>query len=130
MNSAYVTDTMALILRLEKRKSSRHVKTIFEAVERGEVTLVIPALVLAEIGYLSERHRIDTNLAAVRDYCRHHSEVKIEPLSEDIIFKSFEIDDIPELHDRIIAGAAAFNNLSLITNDPEISASKYVVTDW
>lgn len=130
MNDSYATDTMALILRLETRKSSRKVKTIFENVEKGKIQLLIPAMVLAEIGYLSERNKIDTNLQEVNNYYTKYPTVKIEPISADIIMKSFEIDDIPELHDRIIAGTAFYNNIELITNDSLITNSKHISTVW
>lgn len=130
MNSNFVTDTMALILRLERRKSSRKVKAIFEGVEKAKFTMIIPAMVLAEIGYLSERNRIDTNLREVYDYCKTYPAFKIEAITENIIYKSFEIDDIPELHDRIIAGTAYHKDLELLTNDPIISNSQYVSTIW
>jgi len=41
-----------------------------------------------------------------------------EALSFGVIKAAFEITDIPELHDRLIAGVARHLNLPLITNDP------------
>lgn len=87
-------------------------------------------MVLAEIGYLSERNKIDTNWNETRNYCHKYSSFRVEPLSEIIIQKSFEIDDVPELHDRIIAGTAFYKRLKLITNDPIIINSQYVSTLW
>ncbi|MBN1639509.1 MAG: PIN domain-containing protein [Ignavibacteriales bacterium] len=130
MSNNYVTDIMALIIRLEKRKLSQKIRAIFEAVEKGKINLMIPAMVLAEIGYLSERNKIDTNLHEVQDYCQKLPTVTIEPITAEVIYRSFEIDDIPELHDRIIAGTASLKNLELITNDPMIIKSKYVSTIW
>ncbi len=130
MNNSFVTDTMALVLRLENRKLSRKVKAIFDDVEKGGTQLIVPAMVLAEIGYLSERNKIDTNLNEVKDYCQKYPTVQIEPISEEIIYKSFEIDDIPELHDRIIAGTARLRNLELVTNDPIIIDSEFLSTIW
>jgi PIN domain nuclease of toxin-antitoxin system len=130
MSNDYVADTMAVILRLEKRKLSQQVKTIFEAIEKGKINLMIPAIVLGEIGYLSERNKIDTNLHEVKDYCQKFPAVTVEPITAEFIYRSFEIDDIPELHDRIIAGTASLKNLELITNDPMIIKSKYLSTIW
>lgn len=87
-------------------------------------------MVLAEIGYLAERNKIEANLQNVSDYCRQFPTVRSQPITDAIIGTSFEIDDIPELHDRIIAGTARHKNLDLITNDPVIRASKYVSTFW
>lgn len=61
MNDSYVTDIMALVLRLEKRKMGKNAKAIYEDAEKGNVKIFIPVMVLAEIGYLSERNKIDTN---------------------------------------------------------------------
>jgi len=130
MNHSYVTDTMAIILRLEKRRLNQNIKRIFDEIEDGKIKLLIPAMVLAEIGYLAERNKIDTNIQEVNNYCRKHPTVKSQPITDKIINKSFEIDDIPELHDRIIAGTAFYKNLKLITNDPIIIASKYISTIW
>lgn len=55
MKGSYVLDTMALILYLEKRKLSDNVKMIFKDAESKILDLYIPAMVLAEIGYLSEK---------------------------------------------------------------------------
>lgn len=43
---------------------------------------------------------------------------------------SFEIDDIPELHDRLIAGTAKAMGLDIITNDPDMEQSAHVNTIW
>ncbi len=43
-----------------------------------------------------------------------------------IIKSAFEIRDIPELHDKLIAGTARYLNLPLITNDPVILQSSFV----
>lgn len=68
MKNSFVTDTMALILRLERRKLSQKVKAIFERVENGKAEIIIPAMVLAEVGYLAEKGRIETNLEDVKEY--------------------------------------------------------------
>jgi len=39
-------------------------------------------------------------------------------------------NDIPELHDRIIAGTALKVGTKLITNDPIIARSKFVEIIW
>jgi len=46
--------------------------------------------------------------------------------SFDILKTASEIDDIPELHDRLIAATARYLGLSLITNDPVIKNSQFV----
>jgi len=130
MNNRFVTDTMALVLRLEKRKLSQRVKDIFLNAEKGNIEILVPAIVIAEIGYLSEKGRIETTLTNTRNYIYKNEKIIFEPLSFDVIVKAFEIDDIPELHDRIISGTAYKFGLTLITNDPVISSSGFIDVIW
>ncbi len=130
MKNSFVIDTMALVLRLEKRKLSQKVNAIFNNAENGDVDLIIPAMVVAEVGYLAERKRIETNLKDLKKYCSKYKSIVIEPITEEIIERTFEIDDIPELHDRIIAGTALKKGLKLITNDPVISCSRFINVIW
>ena len=130
MSNSYIADTMALVLRLERRRLPQKVKAVFEDAENDNAGIFIPAMVLAEIGYLSERRRIETSLTDAKIYCSDHKLINVEPITELIIEKSFQIDDIPELHDRIIAGTAYSMEMQLLTNDPIISASKYISVVW
>ncbi len=130
MKDRYVADTMAVVLRLEKRKVSMQVKEIFASAEAGHVELFVPAMVLAEIGYLSEKKRIDTSLDAAMSYAEECDTISMEPITAQIVVRAFEISDIPELHDRIIAATAICRNALLITNDPVIAASKFIRTLW
>ena len=130
MNNTVVTDTMALVLRLERRRSSPRVRTLFEDAERGVMRLFVPAMTLAEIGYLSERGRIETTLADITKYCAAYPSIQIMPLTEAIILRSFLIDDIGELHDRLIAGTAATLTCPLLTNDPVIANSRHLEVIW
>ena len=58
LESEFVTDTMGLVLRIEKRRMSPTTKLIFDSTEVGETIIYVPTLVFAEILYLSERQRI------------------------------------------------------------------------
>ena len=126
----YVTDTMALVLHLENRKSSQSVKQIFDSADLGKTTIYIPAMVFAEILYLAEKNRISLNLHEVEKHLKNFQNYKEVPLSFEIIQKAQQISDIPELHDRLIASTASFLNLALITNDPKIENSQFVNTVW
>ena len=126
----YVTDTMALILHLENRKSSQSVNEIFDSADSGKTTIYIPTMVFAEILYLAEKRRISLNLHEVEKHIKNFQNYKEVPLSFEIIQNAQQITDIPELHDRLIASTASFLNLALITNDPKIESSKFVNTIW
>ena|SRR2546428_69692 len=128
--SEFVTDTMGLVLRIERRKLGPMAKSIFEAVESGTTIVHVPALVFAEILYLSEKQRISISLREVASYLEQFSNYKESSMSLAVIQSAAEITDIPELHDRLIAGTARSLNLDLITNDPTVQASAFVRTVW
>lgn len=121
---------MALILRLEKRKMPEKVKDKFIQAEKGESEILIPAMVLAELAYLSERRRIDATLTEVEKYIKEYPNIREYPMTTSTIKKAFEIDDIPELHDRLIAASGIELGIPILTNDPHIQASRYVNSIW
>lgn len=130
MKNKYVTDTMGLVLRLEKRKLPIRVREIFEMAECGQSRIVIPSIAFAEIGYLSERKKIEASLLDVSQYIKRYPCIFEQCLSLEIVVNAFNIKDIPELHDRLIASVSFTENLELLSNDPEILKSKFVKTIW
>ncbi len=126
----YVTDTMAIVSYLGKRKLPISVKQLFQNADVGLTKIFIPSIVFVEIGYLFEKGRIDVSLSDVLEHISAFSNYFEKSLSIEVIVESYTITDIPELHDRLISGTAKFLNLELITNDPIIQASSFVKTVW
>jgi hypothetical protein len=54
MSNSYIADTMALVLRLERRRLPQEVKAVFEDAENDNAGIFIPAMVLAGKRLLSE----------------------------------------------------------------------------
>jgi predicted nucleic acid-binding protein len=128
--SEFVTDTMGLVLRIERRKLGSAVKPIFDSVEDGSAIVYVPSLVFAEILYLFEKQRISVSLNAVADYLEQYPNYKEYPMRLAVIEAAAQITDVRELHDRLIAGTARLLDLDLITNDLSIQASTFVRTRW
>ncbi len=126
----YVTDTVGLILHLERRKLGTDAETIFDSAENENTIIHIPAMVFAEILYLSEKKRITTNLTEVCQLLKNFQTFKEFPLNANVIKSAEQITDIPELHDRIISATARHLNLELITNDLKIQNSTFIKTVW
>jgi predicted nucleic acid-binding protein len=121
---------MGLVLRIEQRRLPPSVQAIFDAVESGNATVYVPTMVFAEILYLAEKHRISLSLRAVAEHLEQFQHYREYPMSFAVIQAAAHITDIPELHDRLIAGTARCLHLDLITNDPTIQASTFVRTVW
>jgi predicted nucleic acid-binding protein len=126
----FAADTMAIVLHLEKRKSGKNVKQILTDAENGNAVVHVPAIVFAEILYLSEKKRIVLTLSDVENHLSKFPNFRSQELSFEIIKTAETITDIPELHDRLIAATAKHLGLEVITNDPKIQNSAFVKIVW
>ena len=126
----YVADTVALVVYLEKRKPGADSQIIFDSAQNSNTIIHIPAIVFAEILYLSEKGRISANLQDVKNLLQTNSNFRESPLTREIVETAEQITDIPELHDRLISATARFLNLELITTDVKIKNSVFVKTVW
>ena len=125
--SRYVIDTQAIVKFVAGKKVlNDYVQQIMEMADEGENTIIIPSVVIFEIGYLHEKGRIPVSLDDIKEILDMALNYVEEPLSFGLIKCAFEITDIPELHDRLIAGTARYLDLPLITNDPVILESRFI----
>lgn len=128
--SEYVIDTVGLVLYLEKRRLGPDAQQIFAAAENGQTIIHIPAMVVAEILYLSEKKRISLTVQDVKLHLQNFPNFRECPMTHANIEEAEKINDIPDLHDRLIAATAKHLNLELITNDTKIQSSAAVKTVW
>jgi PIN domain nuclease of toxin-antitoxin system len=125
--ASYVVDTQAIVKFLAGKKViNDRVHQIMEMADEGENIIIIPSVVIFEIAYLHEKGRIPVSLKDLEKILETALNYVEEPLSFGLIRCGFEITDIPELHDRLIAGTARYLDLPLITNDPVILQSQHV----
>ncbi|HHT9112991.1 MAG: PIN domain-containing protein [Planctomycetes bacterium] len=123
----YVIDTQALIKFLNGVKViNENIDLILKKTDEGENIIIIPSVVMFEIGYLHEKKKIPISIVEVEKIINNSINYVEEKLSINIIKSAFEITDIPELHDKLIAGTARYLKLPLITNDPVILKSRFV----
>lgn len=123
---SFVTDTQALVkFMMGKKVINEQSHKAYQAADKGDATIIIPAIVLMEMLYLFEKNRINVGLLQTEELFKSRN-YQFEPLSFDIIKSASTITDIPELHDRLIAATAKYLELPLISNDPEIRDSEHV----
>ena len=123
---SFVTDTQALVkFMMGKKVINDRSHQAFQSADKGETTIIIPAIVLMEVLYLFEKNRINISLLQTEDLFKSQN-YQFEPLNFEILKTASEINDIPELHDRLIAATARYLDLPIITNDPVIQDSKFV----
>lgn len=123
----YVIDTQAIIRFLNGQKVINDtIDQILKMTDEGKNIIIIPSVAIFEIGYLHEKKKIPISISDVEKILNSSVNYVEEKLSINIIKSAFEIRDIPELHDKLIAGTARYLNLPLITNDPVILKSSFV----
>jgi len=123
----YVIDTQALVKFLNGVKViTDEIDSILKKADEGQNIIVVPAVVIFEIAYLYEKKRIPISVEDIENILADSVNYVEEVLTLDIIKSAFEITDIPELHDRLIAGTARYLDIPLITNDPVILGSTFL----
>ena len=133
--SRYVTDTHALLWHLYNNpKLSQAAKVVFDRSDAGDDEIVIPAIVLVEIVYLTEKKRIPAdaiqrNLALITSEADNY---QIAPLDAAVAQAVQRVDRsvIPELPDRIIAATALELGLPLITREQWADKIDKLVVIW
>ncbi|MBI4825309.1 MAG: type II toxin-antitoxin system VapC family toxin [Nitrospirae bacterium] len=126
----YVTDTHSLVWYFtdDSRLSSDALKAFQASEEEG--TVFVPAVVLAEIMFIARKGRITISFEDTLKRIEENGSFEIVPLNVEILRAADKIEADLEMHDRLIAATALYNNSSLITKDETLRASGVVSTIW
>jgi PIN domain nuclease of toxin-antitoxin system len=125
-----VTDTHSLVWYFtENPRLSRKALKVFEKTVK-EGTIIIPAVVLAEIMYIAKKGRIPMSFAETVKKIEDSENFAIIPLDLDILKKADEIDYEFEIHDRLIVAAALLFDAPLLTKDQTIKESNLCRVIW
>ncbi len=131
MNDQFVPDTHALFFYLtDSSKLKESVKAIFNRFDRGEVTLFVPWIVIAELFWLARKLASSMDFKAEFQKLQNHPKIVFIGLDAEQVLNFPKLDKITEMHDRIIAGVAYKFGIPLITRDQNIKDSGYITTIW
>lgn len=126
----YLADTVAVVSHLRQRKMGAQAGRILDEADSGQHTIYISAITLMEVLYLSQRKRIDLGLRELIDRIAESPNYALVPIGTDIVITAEEVDDVPELHDRILVATAKWLRVPIITSDSVIDRSKHVQAVW
>ncbi|MFY3742216.1 MAG: putative nucleic acid-binding protein [Candidatus Nitrosomirales archaeon] len=121
----YVVDTVALAKYLAD-DLPESAERIFLLAEKGKAKLLVPSIVVGEFIYSALKGRVKAanlhstivELLQALEVSEYLQTVDMSPSA----WQEFLNIKLPELHDRMISAIAISNNVSIITNDPEIRA--------
>jgi predicted nucleic acid-binding protein len=121
-------DTNVLIRFLEGDTNlPEPILTYLRDVDEGMAICHIPAVVAMEMLYLFEKGRIPRGVDDVADLLEN-SNFRLQPLDLGVLRAGVTVDDIPELHDRMIVATAKLLGVPLLTLDHNIRATQHVQT--
>lgn len=126
----YVADTVALVRHLRHKRLGGQAARIFREADAGQHVIAISSITLMEILYLSEAKRIDVHLPEIINLTLASTNYAIVPIDADIVLTAATVDDVPELHDRILVATANRLGVPLLTSDRVIANSKHVQVIW
>jgi PIN domain nuclease of toxin-antitoxin system len=130
----YVTDTHALVHHVTGRKNrlGRSARRIFDRVDRGVETILIPFTALEEVMLLSEGGRVRLPLP-FRDLVISLAQAENVDLGVNdmqLLLEAASFTTVRDPYDRLIVAQARVAGLPLITGDEQIHQSGLVRTVW
>jgi PIN domain nuclease of toxin-antitoxin system len=127
----YLADTVALIRHMEQHPAlGQRARRILQEADVGHHRIYLSGISLMEILYLSDARKIVLKLQDVIAALATSSNYLVYPVDAQVIVSAAEIDDIRELHDRIIAGTAKHLAVPVLTSDQILTRSKHISTIW
>ena len=126
----YVADTVAIVRHLRRKRLGRQAAQILREADAGQHIIAISSITLMEILYLSEAKRIDVHLPEVINLTLASTNYAIVPIDADIVLTAATIDDVPELHDRVLVATANSLGVPLLTSDRVIAGTKHAQVIW
>ena len=127
----YLADTVAIVRHLRAHPAlGGEAARILRDADAGQHRVYLSAITLMEVLYLSEAGRIDLPLSELVDMVSRGRNYEIVPIDTDVVLAAVGVDDVPELHDRIIVGTALHLGVPILTGDRVIAASQHAQTLW
>lgn len=131
---AAVTDTHPLLYFAgsQKARLGRRARAHFEACERREALLYVPATVVWECALLARRGRVDLGRPVRRFFEALFSNPAYQmlELTAEQVYLADEARPNEDPFDAMICAAARSLELALITRDEDVSASGLVKVLW
>lgn len=126
----FITDTHSLVWYFteDARLSKKAIKAFEGTIKEG--TVVVPAVVLAEIMYISKRGKIALTFEETLQKIEEYENFDIAPLDINILKTADRIETDMEMHDKVIVATALYYKARLITMDEQIKKAGIVPVVW
>ena len=115
---------------MARERLSPAAANIFRLAEQEHASLIVPAIVVAELYYLSEKLGEPLTPSGLLSELAPTIGLELSVLGQDQLELLPLLTEIPEMHDRLIAAAAMALDAAIVTRDPDLLASPQVTTVW
>jgi len=127
----YVTDTHTLYwYRRDARRLSPAADAVLRLAAAGGARIVVPATVVAEFYYLTEKAGYPVVPSELLDHLSGSREFIFSELGQAQLEKMEEVTGVPEMHDRLIVAEALVHQAPIISRDAALRASGVVQVIW
>jgi len=127
----YLIDTHALYWYMTNNpRLPKRVQDIFDDAEAGRSSLLISHIVLAELFYVLKKHKQADHFLGLVGRMQSSAAYRMEPLAFEDVLELPNFDDVPEMHDRLIAIQAKRLGAVVVTKDKELQDCSQVRWLW
>ena len=112
------------------QRLSRMANDIFRSAAGGECTLVIPAIAVAELYYVSAKLGQPMTPSNMLEELGEIRGIEFRPLGRSQLEYLHLLPEIPEMHDRLIVADSLLLGVPLLTRDRDLVASSQIETIW
>lgn len=118
MPDLYVLDTHVLIWYFTGSKRLKStLKDKIDETRNSNGRLLVPTIVLAEALDVTEKGKVEFDFYEMYRFLREEPEFEIVSFTPEILDQTIQVQDLPELHDRIIVATARFYGAGILTKD-------------
>ena len=127
----FVADTHTLWWYLtSSQRLSPAASAIFRLAETGNATLIVPAIALAELHFVSVKIGEPKAPSILIDALLSVAGIEFSDLGRAQLDWLDRIPEVPEMHDRLIAAEAMVRQAPVVTRDAVLSDSPQIETIW
>ena len=126
-----MVDTHALwwYLRSPERLSAA-ASAVFRLAETGNATIIVPAIAVAELYFLSVKMKQPFVPSELLDALASVNGIELSSLGREQLERLDELHEIPGTHDRLIAAESFVRGAPVVTRDEVLTNSARVETVW
>ena len=127
----YIVDTHALFwYRSDTSRLSAAADAVFRLAATGAARIIVPAIVVAELFYLTLKAGYPVPPSVILADIGRSQEFVFSPLGQQQLERMEALDNLSEIHDRLIAAEALVYLAPIISKDDVLRRSAAVEVIW